>query len=157
MRKAFTLIEMVVALGILALVLSFAGIIFQVSIDSHRMALANAEIMQKLRVITEQLEADLGGLNKDGEIFIIWDAERKDGYPGANQNDPAAFERFDRIMFFATGDFQTYGDNPVVHGNLARICYTLANRPSRSASGDPCRPEEQKPETRILARTLHIL
>ncbi len=157
MRKAFTLIEMVVALGILVLVLSFAGVIFQVSIDSHRMALANAEIMQKLRVITEQLEADLSGLNKDGEIFIIWDAERKRNYTGANLNDPAAFERFDRIMFFATGDFQTYGANPVIHGNLARICYTLANRPSRSASGDPCRPEEQKPEKRILARTLHIL
>jgi len=115
MRKAFTLIEMVVALGILVLVLSFAGVIFQVSIDSHRMALANAEIMQKLRVITEQLEADLSGLNKDGEIFIIWDAERKRNYTGANLNDPAAFERFDRIMFFATGDFQTYGANPVIH------------------------------------------
>jgi len=157
MRKAFTLIEMVVALGILALVLSFSGVIFRVSIDSHRMALANAEIMQKLRVLTEQLDADFGGLNKDGEIFVIWDAGRKPTYTGSNPNDPSAFERFDRMMFFATGDFQTYGNNPVVRGNLARICYTLANRPSDNASGDPYRPEEQKPEKRILARTLHIL
>ena len=56
MRKAFTLMEMVVALGILAIVMSFAGVIFRVSVDSHRLALANAEILQKLRAITEQLD-----------------------------------------------------------------------------------------------------
>ncbi len=66
MRRAFTLIELVVSLGILAVVLSFAGMIFRVSIDSHRIALANAEIMQKLRVIAEQLNADFQGLRHDG-------------------------------------------------------------------------------------------
>jgi len=58
-----------VAMGILVIILSFAGIIFRVSINSHRTAAANAEIMQKLRAITSQLNADFKGLNKDGEIF----------------------------------------------------------------------------------------
>ena len=40
MRRAFTLIELVVALGILAVVMSFASVIFRVSIDSPRVALA---------------------------------------------------------------------------------------------------------------------
>jgi prepilin-type N-terminal cleavage/methylation domain-containing protein len=156
MRRAFTLMEMVVALGVLALVMSFAGVIFQVSTDSHRLALANAEIMQKLRAITEQLDADFRGLRKDGEILVFWRAERKANYTGANRNAEEAFDRFDRIMFFADGDFQTYRADPAVRGNLARICYALASGPSTDPA-EPNRPQAQKPERRILARTEHIL
>jgi len=156
MRRAFTLIELVVALGILAVVMSFASVIFRVSIDSHRVALANAEIMQKLRVITEQLDADFQGWRKDGDLFIIWDAERKSDYSGPNANDPLAFERFDRIMFFTTGDFQTYKADPAVRGNVARVCYTLVSRPADNAVGR-LRPQEQEPAERMLARTVHIL
>jgi prepilin-type N-terminal cleavage/methylation domain-containing protein len=156
MRKAFTLIEMVVALGILALVMSFAGVIFQVSTDSQRLALANAEIMQKLRAITEQLDSDFRGLRKDGEILVFWRADRKSNYTGANPNAEEAFDRFDRIMFFADGDFQSYGASPTVRGNMARISYCLANGPSVNSS-EPNRPQAQKPERRVLARTEHIL
>jgi prepilin-type N-terminal cleavage/methylation domain-containing protein len=156
MRKAFTLMELVVALGILALVMSFAGVIFQVSTDSHRLALANAEIMQKLRAITEQLDADFRGLRKDGEILIFWRAVRKPNYTGTNPNAEEAFDRFDRIMFFASGDFQTYESNPPVRGNLARISYCLANGPSANPS-EPNRPQSQKAARRVLARTEHIL
>ncbi len=155
MRKAFTLMELVVALAILAVMLSFAGVIFRVSIESHRLALANAEIMQKLRVITDQLDADFRSLRKDGEIFVVWTANRKPNYAGANPNSSLAFERFDRIMFFTTGDFQTYGPNPQ-RGNVARICYTLARGPSADPT-DPNWPQRQKPHKRILARTQHIL
>jgi len=156
MRRAFTLMEMVVALGIMALVMSFAGVIFRVSTDSHRLALANAEIMQKLRAITEQLDSDLRGLRKDGEILVFWRAERKANYTGSNRNAEEAFDRFDRIMFFADGDFQTYRANPAVRGNMARISYALASGPSANPA-EPNRPQTQKPEHRILARTEHIL
>jgi prepilin-type N-terminal cleavage/methylation domain-containing protein len=154
-RKAFTLLELVVSLGILAMILSFAGVIFRVSVDSQRMAMANAEIMQKLRVITEQLDADFRGLCKDGEILVFWRAARKPKFAGANPNDPAAFERYDTIMFFATGDFSTYGPN-VQRSNVARICYTLANVWSAALS-EPNRPIAQKVQKRMLARTQHIL
>lgn len=156
MRKAFTLIELVVALGILAVIMSFASVIFRVSIESHRVAQGNAEIMQKLRVLTGQLDADFQGLRRDGDIFIIWDAKRKSDYSGANANDPSAFERFDRIMFFTAGDFQTYNADPAVRGNMARVCYTLVSRPADNEDGR-LRPQEQEPADRMLARTVHIL
>jgi prepilin-type N-terminal cleavage/methylation domain-containing protein len=149
--RGFTLIELLVAISILAVALSIAGVIFRVSIESHRAASANAEVMQKLRAITDQLDADLTGLRKDGEIFIVWAAaRRKLSAPLPNPNDPNAFERFDRIMFFADGDFQSYRASPLVRGNLARVCYTLAKKGSLKV-------HQQPPEKRILARTQHIL
>jgi prepilin-type N-terminal cleavage/methylation domain-containing protein len=155
MRKAFTLMELIVALGIMAVVLAFAGVIFRVSIDSQRLALANAEIMQKLRVITEQLDADFRGLRRDAEIFVVWGAQRKIGYSGSQPNGSLAFERFDRIMFFTSGDFQTYGVNPD-RSNIARVCYTLARGPSVNAA-EPNWAQMQLPRKRILARTQHVL
>jgi len=121
MRKAFTLIELIVAIGILAVVLSFAGLIFRVSIDSHRMALANAEIMQKLRVITEQLDADFqsviyeyGGKN----------SARTQTYTIDGNDYPV---NSDSVVFFASGDFQSteqYGTGPeTIAGNVAVIFY----------------------------------
>jgi prepilin-type N-terminal cleavage/methylation domain-containing protein len=158
MRRAFTLIELIVAIGILAMMLSFASIIFKVSIESYRTAIANAEIMKKLRVITDQLDADFKGLCKDGEIFVIWSAEY--------DRDLAKYVRFDRIMFFSAGDFQSYGTSPMVRGNVARVCYMLAkNAEGKRASGftdlsATVRGREQRQQERrerILARTQHIL
>ena len=144
-NKAFTLIELVVAIGILAMVSSFAGVIFKVSIDSQRTGLANAEIMQKLRAITNQLDKDFSGLRKNGEIFVVWTR--------SYDPDLQRYVRFDRIMFFANGDFQSYGMNPPVRGNIARISYMLAMR-----RGEPPEPApQQEQEERILARTQHIL
>ncbi len=146
-NKAFTLIELLVAIGILAVVLSFANVIFKVSIGAYRTAIANAEIMQKLRAITNQLNTDFKGLRKDGEIFVVWVAAQK---PNTNPNDPQSYERFDRIIFFADGDFQSYGTNPFIRGNTARICYMLAKR------GD-FKAQVQDRTKRVLARNLHIL
>ena len=148
-KRAFTLIELLVAIGILAIVLSFAGIIFRVSIDSYRTAIANAEIMQKLRAITSQLNTDFKGLNKDGEIFVVWTA-RPLSNTDYKDNDLDGYERFDRIMFFADGDFQSYKDNPMVRGNVARVCYMIAKKVD-------ARPQRQDRSSRVLARTQHIL
>jgi len=154
-RNAFTLIELVVAIGILAMIMSFASVIFRVGIDAQRTAVANAEIMQKVRAITNQLNADFKGLNKDGEFFIIWVA--KPVSAGYKDNDLDGYERYDRIMFFADGDFQSYGSSPMVRGNTARICYMLANKPAASTGQPPTKVNIQKPEERILARNQHIM
>jgi prepilin-type N-terminal cleavage/methylation domain-containing protein len=148
-KKAFTLVELLVAIGLLAIVISFAGVIFRVSIDAYRTAMANAEIMQKLRAITEQLDADFEGLRKDGEIAVTWSA-RPVPAAGYKDNDLDGYERFDRIMFFADGDFQSYGVSPMVRGNVARVAYMLAKRNGIAAPGQP-RAE------RMLVRTQHIL
>ena len=148
-NKAFTLIELLVAIGILAMVMSFASVIFRVSIDAYRAATANAEIMQKLRAITGQLNSDFKGLRKDGEIFVIWAASPVPA-GGYEDNDLDGYERFDRIMFFADGDFHSYRVNPMVRGNVARVTYILAKRNGVPAQG-------QARAKRMLVRTQHIL
>jgi len=148
MKKAFTLIELMVAVGILAIVLSFAGVVFNAGIDTYRTSAANAEIMRNFRAITDRLDADFEGLRKDGEIFVTWVA--KDRRPDFTDCDVDGFERFDRITFFADGDFQSYGTSPMVRGDVARISYMLATRGGFTAEGQPR-------AQRILARTQHIL
>ncbi len=135
-------------MGILVVIMSFASVIFKVSINAHRTAIANAEIMQKLRAITNQLNADFRGLSKESEIFVAWVA--KPVPANYKDNDLDGYERFDRIMFFANGDFQSYRANPMVRGNIARICYMVARK-------NNIRPEGQDRAERALARTQHIL
>jgi len=149
MRKAFTLIELLVAIGILAVILSFVSVIFRVSIGAYRTAIANAEIMQKLRAITNQLNADFKGLRKNGEIFVVWVAKPVTAADDKD-NDLDGYERFDRIMFFADGDFQSYKVNPMVRGNIARIFYMIARNGMVRAQG-------QDRTKRVLARSVHIL
>jgi prepilin-type N-terminal cleavage/methylation domain-containing protein len=149
-NNGFTLIELLVAIGILGVVISFAGVIFNVSVGAQRMAMANAEIMQKLRAITGQLNADFRGLRKDSEIFVVWVAKPLPAQAGYKDEDLDGYERFDRIMFFTDGDFRSYGNNPTVHGNVARVCYMIARR-------DNARAEQQDRTKRVLARTQHIM
>lgn len=166
--RGFTLIELLVAVAILVIVLSFAGVIFRVSIDSHRLAIANAEIMQKLRAITDQLNSDFKGLRKDGEVFVVWVAKEAvtANYDSYRDCDNDGYERFDRIMFFADGDFQSYRANPVIRGDLARICYMLARNGNGKRAEDYTdtnlneqgrKQREKERRQRILARTQHIL
>ncbi len=147
--RAFSLIELLVAMGVLVVVLAFSSAIFKMSINTYRTALANAEIMQKLRAVTAQLNADFKGLDKDAEIFIAWQAL---AVPDTSviDNDLDGYERFDRIMFFSSGDFHSYGMTPSVRGNAAMICYMLAKNNNGS-------PENQNRNERILTRTQHIL
>jgi hypothetical protein len=87
--------------------------------------------MQKLRAITEQLNSDFKGLRKDAPLFI-WFQKGLSGPDDAN--------RFDQIMFFADGDFQStklWPNKPII-GNVARIYYGQTQSP------------------KILARRQHI-
>jgi len=166
MKKAFTIVELLVAMGLFGMLLAASGVIFATAVNAHRTAEATAEIAQNLAAITDQLNTDFKGLRKEGEIFVVWVAAPvldDRGVPIDDDGDgnPDRYERFDRLLFFADGDFQSYRqwfvDTPsgplstVLTGNLARICYMLA----RDADGIP--PQQQEPASRILARTQHIL
>jgi prepilin-type N-terminal cleavage/methylation domain-containing protein len=155
-NTGFTLIELLVAMGILAMVMGFASVIFRVSINAHRTALAHAEIMRKVRAITDQLNADFKGLNKNGEIFMAWVAKPVSA-GGIRDNDLDGYERFDRVVFFADGDFQSHGADPTIRGNTARICYMLAKKPAPLAGQPPTKVDVQKAQERILARNQHIM
>jgi type II secretory pathway pseudopilin PulG len=123
-EAAFTLIELIVAVTLLVLAITFSSMIFKVSIGTRRTAAANDEIMQKVRAITDQLTRDFTGLRKDAPLLIQFEQ--------LNPTSPQF--RFDQIMFFATGDFQSiqlYDGSPKmpassgdpVRGNAARIYY----------------------------------
>ncbi len=133
MKRAFTLIELVVAVALLAMMLSFASVIFRVSIEAYRTAGANTEIMQKLRAVTDQLNADFKGQ--------IWNPQGKVLF---NYNNKV---RSDSIVFFANGDFQSTGqyDGKTVVGNVACIFYGQADTSTN------------KPEEKILIRRQTIL
>jgi prepilin-type N-terminal cleavage/methylation domain-containing protein len=121
MKKAFTLIELVVAVALFAMVFAFAGTIFKVSINAYRTAVANAEIIQKLRAVTDQLNADFKGVILTAGGKINFGFENSEG-----QIEPV---RSDCIAVFANGDFQStsqYGGKTVA-GNTAIIYYGLAD------------------------------
>jgi prepilin-type N-terminal cleavage/methylation domain-containing protein len=155
-NNGFTLIELMVAVGLLAIVLSFAGVIFNASIKTYRTAIANAEIMRKLRAITDQLDSDFQGLCKDAPLMIFFRQEPR--------SDP---NRYDQIMFFADGDFQSaqlYDGVPLVpaptgvpiRGIVARIYYGQAYSLDRRDHTMKW-PFYLEKQDRLLARRQHIL
>jgi prepilin-type N-terminal cleavage/methylation domain-containing protein len=112
MKKGFTLTELLVAIGLLAGVLTASTIIFHYSIEAQRTAMATAEIMRNVRAITDQLNSNLTSLKADGYLLLYSDEIS----PGrdANHNDA--------LYFFSDGDFQSsqYED---LRSNVARIYF----------------------------------
>jgi len=142
-KNAFTLIELVVAISIVTMVLAFTSVIFKLSIDSYRTAAANAEIVQKLQAITQQLNADFRGQR--------W---KPAGHIQLYTNPPAYTIRADTILFFANGDFQSINqydsssDKKTVAGNIAAILYAQNEQPN---------PISGSPKEKILLRRQTIL
>lgn len=152
MKKAFTLIELVVAVALLAMVFAFAGTIFRVSIDSYRISAANAEIMQKMRVITEQLNNDFEGMIPGSGGRINFASDRSYNVYGEEID-----VRSDGIIFFAAGDFQSTGQydykgSPkTVFGNTACIFYAIPDVNSYTSE------EKLDPRKKILMRRQTII
>jgi len=119
MKKGFTLIELVVAIALLSMVLGFSSVIFKTSIEAHRTAGANSEIMRKLRAITDQLNSDFKGLQKDGYMVLLFDELNRKEFE--NSMSPAFF-RADRLYYFSTGDFQSWFDTDI-RSNIARVYF----------------------------------
>lgn len=128
MKKGFTLVEVTVAVGLLVMMLFFSSLIFKVSIGSQRLAGANAEIMQKFRAITDQLNTDFEGLQKDGHLRLrsgVVDRPEYEHRPGYKRYvdpafNPAKYFRVDKLYYFSTGDFQSRFA-PYPRSNVARI------------------------------------
>jgi type II secretory pathway pseudopilin PulG len=148
-KNAFTIIELIVAMGLLVMLVGLSSVVFSTTVKAHRKATATIEITRNLRVLTEQLNADFRGLRKDVPVFMAFNWMDTD-------NDTVADSRFDTIHFFADGDFQTmkqYNDgvgSKTLSGNIARIFYGHAN------SVEP--PALPNFDTwHILSRKAHIL
>jgi len=117
-KRGFTLIELVVAVGILAMMLALGGVVFNVSIDTYRTTKANSEIIQTVRAVTDQLAADFRNLQKDGYLFL-----RTKFYtftPNDREKPPEYFQK-SQAYFFSIGDFQSWFSNHA--SNIARIYF----------------------------------
>jgi len=122
-NKAFTIIELVVAVGLLVMLVGLSSVVFSTTVKAHRKAMATIEITRNLCVLTDQLNADFRGLRKDAPLMFWFDSV-------VNGN---VENRFDMTHFFADGDFQTVkqyndgSDSKTISGNVARIFYGHAN------------------------------
>ena len=155
--KAFTLIEILVALALVAIMLAISTVVFKKAVETQRVSSATAEISSKLNVITAQLKRDLDGIRKDSEIVIVW----RPGLAKENGELP----RFDVMMFYTQGSFETFdsydyadGNNVIngtIKGNLARVTYGLADIPNGTSG--VIKPELQPPAKRMLYRNMHVV
>ena len=148
MKKAFTITELLVAMGLMAVVLAASGAVFYYSVNAQRTASATSEIMRNLRAITDQLNADFEGLCKEAPLLLYFDINKSGGEE----------VRADRIVFFSTGDFRTtrqYGGKTVA-GNVAKIFYGQSAYLS-GVCPDPCSVSEEDRREKILARRQIIL
>ena len=134
MKKAFTIVELLVAMTIIIVLLAGSGYVFHTAVQAERSARATAEIARKLRGITDQLNADFRGIRYEGEMFFAWEPSEVYDSTGAIER----YARFDQMMFFTNGNFNSYRDNPAVKGNLARIhpkTHRTSNGPCCVCSG----------------------
>lgn len=156
-NNAFTIVEMLVAMALAIIVMGLTSVIFARAVTAFRKAGATIEITRRADAICQQLTSDFRGLRKDGEIFLAWVAAPEIDEQGIPVT-PTRYQKFDRIVFFADGNFQTYNPQPSssglkqVTGNLARISYVPAkdNADTRAAA-------QKDRKLRILSRTQHIV
>jgi prepilin-type N-terminal cleavage/methylation domain-containing protein len=150
MKKAFTITELLVAVVVLGIAMVAVGGVFKMAIDSQRTAGATSEIMRNLRAITDQINLDFEGFRVSpmaSAFFFVSDP---------NTGDPDDEVRTDRIVFFASGDFQSTRQYPydsgfkTVVGNVARIWYGQSDVP------DPNSPEEEDKREKLLLRRVQI-
>ena len=117
MKKAFTIIELLVATALLAMLIAISGMVFSTAVKAHRTANAAAEVAAKLFALTDQLNRDFQGLRKDMPAAIWFEYDSNTG------------KRYDQIQFFADGTFSSSRQwgGASLEGNTARVYYGHAN------------------------------
>jgi prepilin-type N-terminal cleavage/methylation domain-containing protein len=151
-RSGFSLIELVVAIGILVIMMSLAGQVFTLSVKSTGQATALVNLNQSLRLLEDSLREDLAGIDPRGSMLVIWsqpvnaywtpdiaevdpaDGDPLAGYihdadPEREEERPAAsgiFEmqqpRADRLMLFTSRRTQSV-IYPQIWSDQAQVVY----------------------------------
>lgn len=71
-RAGFSLVELVVAIGILVIMIALAGQVFSISVKSTGEATALIDVNQSLRQLEETLREDLAGIDPARSMMVIW-------------------------------------------------------------------------------------
>ncbi len=98
----FTLVEMLVALAILAVMMAAIGEIFSLAGHATRLGQATLKVMANVRAVQAQLAKDLGNLDTGGYLIIrqqyyapIWDA----GWTGSGTNPSVQYQPGDEVAY----------------------------------------------------------
>jgi type II secretory pathway pseudopilin PulG len=147
-RPAFSLAELVVALGILVVMLALAGQVFNFTVQSTGQATALVEINQRLRALEQSLREDLRYVIPGQSLLLIqgnpvnayWtedqqladnDGNPANGYPRIKDPDREFIQdnetlplppRADILMFFTSRRQQSYVD-PSVTASVQQVVY----------------------------------
>jgi len=120
-KRAFTLVEALIAVTILLVIILFTGKIFSSASRVAGLGGASADIMSEATVIERQMREDFEQLSRDGFFILQCNAVRNDindptrssGTPGTDSRfwlDPNraadAYIRDDRMVFFMQGQSQ---------------------------------------------------
>ncbi|HBS29393.1 MAG TPA: hypothetical protein DEB06_08080 [Phycisphaerales bacterium] len=159
--RAFSLVEMIVAVAAVALLTVGVGQLFQSVTAFTGAGSGLAEVDQMGRAIQAQLRTDFEALNRlrQEEAFVAIrnrrqrvylhpedrDADLRAGRVAADPKSRAVWRRLDEIMFFGFGEFTSaqLPSNPVaqpVRAQVARIYYGHGLRPSPDRDFDPENP-----------------
>ena len=115
MRRAFTLVEMLVAVFLLLAIIFATGKIFSTARQVASVGEASADVLQQATLLREQLQRDLDRISRDGYFAIQCVAVRNDINRTINSNaalqppllnpllPPDAIVRCDQIVFFTAG------------------------------------------------------
>lgn len=152
-RGAFSLAELIISIGILVLMMSLAGQVFNITVQSTGQATALTEIMQQLRAFEQTLRDDLRGVQPGHSLILIqgnpvnayWTQNGKDadddaatagagpatGYP--HPSDPEREDananpvkpRADILMIFTTRPASSFVETgtPPLTSNLQQVVY----------------------------------
>ena len=159
-KKAFTIVELLVAMALIAILMALSSLIFATAVRAHRTADSTVEIVRRAGSIAGQLDTDLRGLQTDAPLAIWFENADTDG-------DGLADTRYDQILFFANGDFQTIKQfdsnadgvpDKTVQGNLSRIYYGHAWQVNGSTFEKGYRPglASALPPSGLLSRRAHL-
>jgi type II secretory pathway pseudopilin PulG len=144
LRPAFTLTELIVAIGVTVVLVLGIGRIFSMSKQTISIGQATAELNQYARTFERLMRTDLNHISTDG-FLVIRNEQLGRGANSKLNNRPIYFSdeeqlheietnkisdmgvrRLDQLVFFATGDFSSYqfqdayGDGFAPSGIIAR-------------------------------------
>ncbi len=149
LSPAFTLIEVVVSIGVLSILLLMAGTIFALTMRSSGQATALVEVSDEVRALEQSLREDLRYVQPDSSLMVIagnrvnayWTQDEEDadadhnplnGYPhsrdprreyiDADGNVQPELPRADVLMFFTARPGSSYV-SPEVSGHLQQVVY----------------------------------
>lgn len=154
--KAFTIVELLVAMALVVILMGLSGVIFTTGIKAYRAADSTVEIVRRAESINRQLVADVAGLQTDAPLAFWFERVHVDtDADGA----PDTYRRYDQILFFANGNFQSMRqyNSQILRGNMSRIYYGHAWQVQTDDNAIPVTFTKNYLQSGLLSRRAHLL